>query len=176
MLISGLKIILIIQKNCVDFEKASSENMTTRKAVTDFLNNKSIAVVGVSRNPKKFGYAVYKHLKERNYKTFPINPNITEIDSDKCYSNLADIKEKIDGVILVVMPTVSAKVVKEANDLGIKSIWFQQGSSSDEAVKFCEDNSMSFVRDECIMMFTEPVESIHKFHRWLWKIFGKLPK
>lgn len=31
--------------------------MTTKKAVTDFLNNKSIAVVGVSHNPKKFGYA-----------------------------------------------------------------------------------------------------------------------
>lgn len=57
MLISGLKIILIIHKNCVDFEKAYGENMTTKKAVTDFLNNKSIAVVGVSHNPKKFGYA-----------------------------------------------------------------------------------------------------------------------
>ena len=42
--------------------------MTTKKAVADFLSNKTIAVVGVSRDKKKFGYAVYKHLKERNYK------------------------------------------------------------------------------------------------------------
>lgn len=150
--------------------------MTTKKAVADFLSNKTIAVVGVSRDKKKFGYAVYKHLKERNYKTFPINPNITEIDSDKCYPNLAAVKKKIDGVILVIPPKVSEEVAKEANDLGIKSIWFQQGSGSDEAIKFCEGNDMSVVSGECIMMFTEPVESFHKFHRWIWKLFGKLPR
>ncbi len=150
--------------------------MTSKQAVDSFLQCKSIAVVGVSRSEKKFGYLVYKHLKERNYKTFPINPNINEVDSDKCYSHLADVSEKIDGVILVVPPNVSERVVKEANNLGIKSIWFQLGSSSDEAIKYCEANNISFVNNECIMMFTEPVESVHKFHRWIWKIIGKLPK
>jgi predicted CoA-binding protein len=66
--------------------------------------------------------------------------------------------------------------VKEAREKGIKSVWFQQGSSSKEAVKFCVENDMSVVDGECILMFTEPVESIHKIHRWIWKIFGKLPK
>lgn len=157
-------------------QKVKDNIMTTKKAIADFLSNRAIAVVGVSRDKKKFGYAVYKHLRDRNYKTFPVNPNVTEIDSDKCYPSLAAVKEKIDGIILVVPPKVSENVVREANDLGIKSIWFQQGSGSDEAVKFCEENNMSCVRNECIMMFTEPVESIHKFHRWIWKLIGKLPK
>lgn len=150
--------------------------MTTKNAVTDFLNNKSIAVVGVSRDKKKFGYAVYKHLKERNYKIFPVNPNINKIDSDKCYPNLSSVKEKIDGVVLIVPPKVSEKAANEANDLGIKSIWFQQGSSSEAAIKFCEERGMSVVSGECILMFTEPVESIHKFHRWIWKLIGKYSK
>ncbi len=149
--------------------------MTTQKAVDNFLNNKSIAVVGVSRDRKKFGYSVFKHLKDRNYTVIPVNPNLTDVDGNKCYPNLTSIKEKFDGVVLVVPALQSEKVVKEANDLGIKSVWFQQGSSSDKAVKFCEENGMSVVSGECIMMFTEPVESIHKFHRWVWKIFGKLP-
>ena len=150
--------------------------MTKQFEVTNFLKNKSIAVVGVSRNKKKFGYIAYKNLKDKGYKVFPINPNVEAVDSDKCYPNLSSIKENIEGVLLVVPPQQSEQVVKEANNLGIKSIWFQQGSSSNEAVKFCEANDMSVVSGECIMMFTEPVESIHKFHRWIWKIFGKLPK
>lgn len=150
--------------------------MTSKNAVDNFLKCNSIAVAGVSRDKRKFGYIVYTHLKENNYKVFPINPNVNEIDSEKCYPNLAEIKEKIDGVILVVPPPQSKKVVREANELGIKSIWFQQGSSSEEAVKICEENNISFVRDECILMFAEPVKSAHRFHRWLWKIFGKLPK
>ena len=150
--------------------------MTNQSSVTNFLKNKSIAVVGVSRNKKKFGYIAYKNLKDKGYKVLPVNPNVDTADSDKCYPNLSSIKEKIEGVLLVVPPKQSEKVVKEAHTLGIKSIWFQQGSGSKEAIKYCEENGMSVVSGECIMMFTEPVESIHKFHRWIWKIFGKLPK
>ena len=149
--------------------------MTTQQDVKNFLNNKSIAVVGVSRDKKKFGYAAYKHLKDRGYEVFPVNPSVAEVDSNKCFPNLSSIKDHYDGVLLVIPPKQSEKVVKEAHDLGIKSVWFQQGSSSDEAVKYCEENGMSVVRGECIMMFSEPVESFHKFHRWVWKIFGKLP-
>jgi hypothetical protein len=132
--------------------------------------------VGVSRDKKKFGYIAYKNLKDKGYKVLPVNTNVDTVDSDKCYPNLSSIKEKFDGVLLVIPPAQSEKVVKGAHTLGIKSIWFQQGSGSDEALKFCEINKISFVNNECIMMFTEPVESIHKFHRWIWKIFGKLPK
>lgn len=85
-------------------------------------------------------------------------------------------KRKNSASNLVVPPLQSDKIVREANKLGIKAVWFQQGSSSDEAVKFCEENNISFVKDECILMFAEPVKSVHKFHRWLWKILGKLPK
>jgi hypothetical protein len=149
--------------------------MTTKQSVNNFLNNKSIAVVGVSRNRKKFGYIIYKSLKDKGYRVFPVNPNVDMIESDKCYPDLSSIKEKFDGVLLVVPPKLSEKIVLEAYSLGVKSIWFQQGSSSDEAIKFCEDNNISLVSKECIMMFMEPVESFHKFHRWIWKILGKIP-
>jgi hypothetical protein len=149
--------------------------MTKQSAVTNFLKNKSIAVVGVSRDKRKFGYIAYKNLKDKGYKVIPVNPNVDTIDSEQCYPNLSSIKGNIEGVLLVVPPQQSEKAVKEAHNLGIKSIWFQQGSSSDEGIKFCEANNMSVVSGECIMMFTEPVESFHKFHRWVWKIFGKLP-
>lgn len=86
--------------------------MTSKRAIESFLNNNSIAIVGGSHNKKKFGYAVYKHLKQWNYKTFPINPNVNEIDSDKCYAGLGKVDEKIDGVILVVPPNISEKVFK----------------------------------------------------------------
>ena len=109
--------------------------MTTKQAVNNFLKNKSIAVVGVSRDKMKFGYAAYKGLKDKAYDVFPVNPYVDVIDSEKCYSNLTSIKKKPDGVLLVVPPKQSEAVVREAADLGIKSVWFQQGSSSDEAIK-----------------------------------------
>ena len=149
--------------------------MTTQKDVQSFLNHKSIAVVGVSRNQKKFGYTAYKHLKERNYRVFPVNPNVDRVDMEKCYADIKSIPEKVEGVLIVIPPKQSEIIVREVNNLGIKSVWFQQGSSSDEAVKYCKEQGISVVSDECIMMYTEPVESVHKFHRWIWKLLKKLP-
>jgi len=54
-------------------------------------------------------------------------------------------------------------------------VLLQQGAQSDSAIQFCKDNGMNIVHNECIMMFAEPVGSFHKFHRWVWKIIGKLP-
>jgi predicted CoA-binding protein len=52
----------------------------------------------------------------------------------------------------------------------------QQGSESRNAIKFCEENGISAVHNECIMMFVEPVKSIHSFHRWINKLVGKYPQ
>jgi hypothetical protein len=32
------------------------------------------------------------------------------------------------------------------------------------------------VHGQCILMFTEPVGSFHKFHRWIWKVLRKIPE
>lgn len=150
--------------------------MTAKQSVDSFLKSKTIAVVGVSRNKKKFGYIAFKNLMDRGYNVKAINPYTDSIDLAECYKNLSSIKEKVDAALLVVPPVQSEKVVKEAHQLGIKNIWFQLGSSSADAVKFCYENDMSVVKEKCIMMFTEPIESIHKLHRWIWKLIGKLPK
>ena len=66
-------------------------------------------------------------------------------------------------------------VVKEANEIGVKNVWMQQGSESDEAIKYCKENGINEIHKECILMFADPVNSIHGFHRWIWKVIGKLP-
>jgi len=38
--------------------------MNTLKQINQFLDSQPIALVGVSRNPKKFGYAAYKGCLE----------------------------------------------------------------------------------------------------------------
>lgn len=144
-------------------------------SIKTFLSKKNIAVIGVSSKGKGFGVSVYKHLKERNYKVIPVNNNGGEIDGQKLYSSLNSVKEKIDGIVTVVPPTETEKLVKEAKELGINSIWMQQGSESKVAIDFCEKNQMDYVSGECIMMFSEPVQSIHRFHRVIWKLLGKYP-
>ena len=149
--------------------------MTSQTAVDSFLASKNIAVVGVSRKKHKFGNSIYKELKKKGFNIYGVNPNMSEIEGDKCYKNLRELEGKVDAVVNVVSPAQTNDVVKEANEIGVKNIWMQQGSESDEAIKFCQENGINEVHKECILMFADPVKSIHGVHRWLWKVLGKLP-
>lgn len=53
--------------------------MTSKSLVENFLSQKNIAVVGVSRNTKKFGNTIYRSLKKKCYNVFSINPNAEKI-------------------------------------------------------------------------------------------------
>ena len=150
--------------------------MTSQKAIDDFLSIKNIAVVGVSREKGKFGNAIYKELKKKGFNTFGINPNLYEIEGDKCYSCLKDVQQSLEGVVTCLHPSKTASIVMEAKELGINNVWMQQGSESDEAIKYCQENGMNEIHKECILMFAKPVKSFHSFHKWIWKVLGKLPE
>ena len=150
--------------------------MTSKAAVQDFLAQRTLAVVGASRDEKKFGNKVYKDLIRKGYQTYPVNPNAEEIEGQPCYPDLGALPEAVDGVVFVVPPAQTEKVVREAAELGIARVWMQQGSESQDAIRFCEENGISVVDGECILMFAEPAEFYHRAHRWVWGVLGKLPE
>ena len=150
--------------------------MTSKAVVTDFVSQKKLAVVGVSRQGKKFGNMAFRALKAKGYKLLPVHPQAETIEGERCYPSLAALPEPVDGVLVVVPPAETEKVVREAAAAGIKRVWMQQGAESPAAIKFCEDNGLSAVHGECILMFAEPAAWFHRAHRWVWKLLGKLPK
>ncbi|MGB2867578.1 MAG: CoA-binding protein [Bacteroidota bacterium] len=150
--------------------------MTQHEAISEFLAQRTLAVVGVSRNHGKFGFMVYQALKARGYRVFPVNPHAETIMGEQAYKSLESLPQKVDGVLVVVSPLHAQQVVKEAFEAGIRRVWMQQGSESSGAVRYCGEKGMSVVYGKCILMFTEPVTSYHKLHRWVWKITGKLPR
>jgi predicted CoA-binding protein len=150
--------------------------MNSKKSVENFLASKKIAVVGVSRNNRKFGNTVYRELKKKGYEVYPINPYAQTIDGDVCYPDITSIPEKPDAVLLSISQDKTEAIVEEILDAGIDKVWMQQGSQSEKAIKFCEDNNIDCVSNECILMFAQPTEFIHRTHRFFRGVFGKLPQ
>ena len=124
---------------------------STKAAVENFVAQHKLAVVGVSRDTKKFGNMAYKALKEKDYQVYPINRNIETVEGDRCFADLSALPEKVDGVLIVVPPTETEKVVREADAAGIKNVWMQQGAESDEAIQYCQQHGLNEVHGECIM-------------------------
>lgn len=149
--------------------------MTSKELVNEFLSEKDIAVVGVSRSGKRFGYTLFKDLRTKGYNVYPVNPNAVLIDNEKCYPSLLALKGKVNAAVLVVPPFATKEVVKDAYSAGIKKIWMQLGSESEEAVNFCQEMKIDVIKNECVLMFAEPAAFFHKAHRWVNGLIGKLP-
>ena len=149
--------------------------MATLKQINEFLDSQPIALVGVSRNPKKFGYSAFKELKEKGMYLVPVNPVAVEIMGEKSYQNVKLLPANVKGIIVLTKKEITASVVREAKEKGIKQIWIQQMAESKEALDELKGSDINFITGECILMHYKP-HSIHKFHRGLKKFFGGFPK
>ena len=121
--------------------------------IMDFLRKENVfAVVGVSRNPEKYGHKVYKDLKAAGYTVYPVNPHFDELLGDRCYPSLSKLPGKPDVVDTVVPPAVTELIVAECKNLGIDKVWMQPGSESEYAIAFCERYGIHVVHGICVMV------------------------
>ena len=144
--------------------------MADLKSVNEFLNEKTLAVVGASRKGYKFGNSLLKELPVKGYNVFAIHSEAAELNGFKCYPDFKSLPEKMGGVIISVKPNEAVKIVRNAVEAGIKKIWLQNGAESDEAVKYCAEHDVMLIHKKCVMMFAEPAGFGHKLHRFFWKI------
>jgi predicted CoA-binding protein len=149
--------------------------MTTLKQIEDFISAEPVAMVGVSRDPKKFGYAAFKELKEKGLKIIPVNPSASEILGEKAYPNVNSLPAGVGGIIIMTKKDQTLGIVKDAKAKGIKNIWIQQMADSREAINVLEGSGINYITGQCILMHYKPT-GFHKFHKRLNKIFGKFPK
>ena len=149
--------------------------MASLKQIEDFIAAQPVAMVGVSRNPKKFGQMAFKELREKGLNVIPVNPAAGEILGEKVYPDVSSLPSDVKGIIIFTKKDQSASIVREARNKGIKNIWIQQHSDSKEAIKELEGSDINYITGECILMYHKP-HSVHKFHRAIKKLFGSYPK
>jgi hypothetical protein len=140
--------------------------MTSQSTVEDFLSQRVLAVVGASRDPKKFGNSIYRELKAKGYRVMPVNPHAETVDGDPCYPNLAALPETPGGIVVVVPPAETEKVVQDALAAKIIRVWMQRGAESPEVIRYCAANGIQVISGECILMFAQPAAFYHKIHRF----------
>jgi hypothetical protein len=149
--------------------------MARLKQIEDFIAAEPVAVVGVSRDPKKFGQMAFKELKEKGMNVIPVNPFSEEILGVKAYPTVDALPPEVKGIIIMTKKDQTVGVVRDAKAKGIGHIWIQQQADTKEALKELEGTNINYVTGECILMYYKP-HSIHKFHRAIKKFFGFYPK
>lgn len=91
---------------------------------------KSVAVVGASRSPKKFGHWVVKALIDAGYrgKIYPVNPHAKKILNLKAYPSLLEIPGDVDLACIAVPAKAVSEAIVECGRKGVKvAIVFASG-------------------------------------------------
>ena len=124
-------------------------NKETLKSILK--NISSIALIGASPNPERDSYKVMKFLIDKGYEIYPVNPNYAdnEILGKKCFSNLKDIKEKIDMVDIFRAKEFVMQITQDAIKVGVKVIWTQEGIVDENSSRLAKNSDIIFVMNEC---------------------------
>ena len=150
--------------------------MITKAQIDEFYSQKHIAIIGVSRDKKKFGNMVFTELKKNGYKVVPVNTNADTIEDSVCYRSIDALPSEISAAVLLTNKKDALSNVQKLAQKGIRQIWLQQKTDTPEAIDFAIKNNVNLIYGKCIFMFSQPAAGLHKFHGSMVKFFGGWPK
>ena len=111
---------------------------------------RTIAVVGISRNPEKDARRVPSYLAARGFEIIPVNPFVDQILGKAAYDSLEEVQEPVD-MVLVFRPSAEAAEVARAA-LGRTDrpvIWLQKEIRADEVAEDARRRGFLMVQDLC---------------------------
>jgi predicted CoA-binding protein len=138
-----------------------------------FLENKNIALIGASRNEKKFGTQLLKHLWIEGYNVIPVHHEAVEIQGINCYRSIIELPDEVKALCLVTHKEDTDRFIDEAIAHGIKHIWVQQQSETEQTKIRAKNSDVNIVLGRCLFMYSNP-KGFHKFHQRLSRIFGSI--
>lgn len=111
---------------------------------------KTIAVVGLSRDPAKAAHAVPANMQAAGFRIIPVHPSADELLGEKVYRSLRDIPEPVDLVDVFRPAGEAPDIAHDAVAIGAKTLWLQQGIVSATARRIATDAGLNYVEDRCI--------------------------
>lgn len=142
--------------------------MTATMTTAEFLSHKKLALVRLSAQTPVMG-DMAKELVPKGYDISVVYLNAGESDP-----TIASVGDRVEGAIISVPKSECEAAVREAIDAGIPRLWLQSGCDSKEALALAEEKGVPVVHKACVLMYAEPVRSVHRFHRGIWKVCGRL--
>ena len=123
--------------------------------IKDILSKyKTIAMIGVSKDPSKPSTIVMKYMQKYGYKVIPVNPRAKgeKILGEEVFEKIIDIKEPID-IVDVFRPSKEVfPIAEDTVKIGAKVLWLQLGIKDENAKELVEKNDIEYIANKCTKM------------------------
>ncbi|KAF7731813.1 hypothetical protein EC973_008328 [Apophysomyces ossiformis] len=104
------------------------------------------AVVGASPVRTKFGNRILRWYQDNNLHVIPVNPKETHIESIPAISSIDQLPEPAHtGLSIITPPSVTLKILQQAESLGIRNVWIQPGAEDQAVLDFIKQGHLENV-------------------------------
>ena len=112
---------------------------------------KTIAVVGLSPNPRRPSYGVARYLQRAGYRIIPVNPNADEVLGERAYPGLRNVPDPVDVVEVFRRSEFVGPIVDDAIAIKARAVWLQDGVMDETAASRARASGLDVVMDDCMM-------------------------
>jgi predicted CoA-binding protein len=111
----------------------------------------TIAVVGLSPDPRRPSHGVARYLQRAGYRIIPVNPHVERVLGEIAYPSLGDVPEPVDVVDVFRRSEFVGPIVDEAVAIKAKAVWLQDGVIDEAAAERAVRAGLDVVMDDCMM-------------------------
>jgi predicted CoA-binding protein len=113
-------------------DRGASRGGALRKSSDE---RRTVAVLGASRDRRKYGNKSVRAHDAAGYDVFPVNPHAESIEGLRAYASLREISGPLDRVSVYLPPEVVLGLLPEIAASGAREVFLNPGSESDEVVR-----------------------------------------
>ena len=112
---------------------------------------RTIAVVGLSPDPRRPSHGVARYLQRAGYRIIPVNPNVDQVLGERAYPSLRDVSDPVDVVEVFRRSEFVGPIVDDAIAMRAGAVWLQDGVIDEEAAERARAAGLDVVMDDCMM-------------------------
>jgi predicted CoA-binding protein len=115
------------------------------------MSARTIAVVGLSPDPRRPSHGVARYLQRAGYRIIPVNPNVDEVLGEPAYPTLRRVPQRVDVVDVFRRSEFVGSIVDDAIAIKASAVWLQDGVVDEDAATRARASGLDVVMDDCMM-------------------------
>ena len=107
---------------------------------------KTVAIIGASSDPGKFGNKAVRAFRQQGYTVYPVNPKEAEVEGLPCWPRISEVPVRLERISVYVPPPVLLKLLPEIAAKGCDELWLNPGTESEAVLAEAERLGLNVVQ------------------------------